>query len=198
MLERITATAQKPKPEYHGVLDEHAASEGTIGSVLAVFPNASAARRFAANVREAARIARAGSNIKWAFAPHVNTDVLQRITSEAPNVRVRIVRLTSDLPPGAPVHPRLNVESSGPPRGSLRCLWAPAGNVLPWSYDGCRIFCPGAGRPISTGGKAIHSCKKPRPISSRSPNRQPTPIDSFPAATSFPNDEGGESTCRPC
>jgi hypothetical protein len=122
MLQRITATAQKPKPEYHGVLDEHAVSEGTIGTVLAVFPSASAARRFANNVKEAARIARAGSNIKWAFAPHVNTDVLQRIATGAPNVRCRIVQLTSDLPPGAHVHPRLHLESSGPPRGSLRCL----------------------------------------------------------------------------
>lgn len=37
----------------------------------------------------------------------------------------------------------------------------------------------GSGRPISTRGKAIHGCQKPRPISGRSPNRQPTPFDSF-------------------
>jgi hypothetical protein len=122
MLERITATAQKPKPEYHGVLDEHAASEGTIGTVLAVFPSASAARRFANNVKEAARIARAGSNIKWAFAPHVDTDALQRITDASPNARPRLVQLTSDLPPGTNVHAKLHIAHSGPPKGSLRCL----------------------------------------------------------------------------
>ena len=122
MLEQITNLG-KPKPkEFHAVLDEKTAGDGNIGTVLAVFPTQSKAGRFSANLREAAQIARAGSNIKWAFAPSVNTDLLRQITSASPNVRPRIVKLKSDLPPGTPVHPRLHVESSEPPPGSLRCL----------------------------------------------------------------------------
>jgi hypothetical protein len=113
----------KPKPkEYFAVLDEKAPYEGSIGTVLAVFPTQSKAGRFSANLREAARLAKAGSNIKWAFAPSANTDLLRQITSASPQVRPRIVKLKADLPPGTPVHPRLHLESSGPPPGSLRCL----------------------------------------------------------------------------
>jgi len=122
MLEQITNLG-KPKPtEYHAVLDEHSPRDGSIGNVLGVFPSAARARRFAANVKEAARIARAGSNIKWAVHPSVNTEALQRITSASPQVRPRIVQIIEDLPIGAHVHPRLHLATSGHPPGSLRCL----------------------------------------------------------------------------
>jgi hypothetical protein len=122
MLERITATGQKPITEYHAVVDERSPYEGTIGTVLAVFPNAVKARRFANNVKEAARLVKAGSALRWAFAPSVDTDTLQRIISSSPNVRPRLVQLTEDLPIGAHVHAKLHLAHSGPPRGSLRCL----------------------------------------------------------------------------
>lgn len=120
MLEQITNLGKPPTKEYHAVLDEYAPGDGSIGNVLGVFPSASAARRFANNVKEAARIATAGSNIKWAFHPSTNTDVLQRIISSSPNVRPRLVQLTEDLPVGTHVHPKLHLHFK--PSGALRCL----------------------------------------------------------------------------
>jgi hypothetical protein len=122
MLEQTTNLG-KPRPkEFHAVVDEHSPMADTLGPVLGVFPTAAKARRFAANVKEAARIARAGSTIKWAFHPGVNTEALQRITSASPQVRPRIVQIIEDLPVGAHVHPRLHLATSGHPPGSLRCL----------------------------------------------------------------------------
>jgi hypothetical protein len=122
MLEQITNLG-KPKPtEYHAVLDEHSPRDGSIGNVLGVFPSAAVARRLANNLKEAARLTKAGSNIKWAFAPYVDTSFLREIISNSPNVRPRIVQLTENLPVGTHVHPRLHLAASGPPRGSLRCL----------------------------------------------------------------------------
>jgi hypothetical protein len=122
MLQQTTNLGKPKATEYHAVLDEHAPGDGSIGSVLAVFPNAVKARRFANNVKEAARLAKAGSALRWAFAPSVDTDTLQRIISSSPNVRPRLVQLTEDLPIGAHVHAKLHLAHSGPPRGSLRCL----------------------------------------------------------------------------
>ena len=120
---RQTTDLGKPKPkEFHAVLDEHQRGDGSLGNVLAVFPSADRARRFARNVTEAARIARAGSSIKLAFHPAVDTETLRRITSASPQVRPRIVQLTEDLPVGTNIHPKLHLKTSGPPRGSLRCL----------------------------------------------------------------------------
>jgi hypothetical protein len=122
MLEQITNLG-KPKPkEFHAVLDEHTPTEGSIGSVLAVFPNAAKARRFSNNLREAQRLAKGGSRLDWAFHPSVDVRKLKEITSTSPQVRPRIVQLTEDLPIGTQVHPRLHLAASGPPRGSLRCL----------------------------------------------------------------------------
>jgi hypothetical protein len=122
MLQRITATAQKPKTEYHAVLDEHAPMEGSIGVVVGVFPSAAKARRFSNNLKEAQRLTKGGSRLDWAFHPSVDVRKLKEITSTSPQVRPRIVQLTEDLPIGTQVHPRLHLAASGPPRGSSRCL----------------------------------------------------------------------------
>jgi hypothetical protein len=121
MLRQTTATG-KPKPkEYHGVLDETAAANGTIGTVLDVFPTAAQARRFSANLSHAAKLARTGARIDLAFHPRVNTSALSDIIATSPNVRPRIVSLKADLPPRTHVLPRLHVKADGPPPGSLRC-----------------------------------------------------------------------------
>jgi hypothetical protein len=122
MLEQITNLG-KPKPkEFHAVLDEYTPTEGSIGSVLAVFPNAAKARRFSNNLKEAQRLTKGGSRLDWAFHPSVDVRKLKEITSRSPQVRPRIVQLTEDLPVGAHVHPRLHLATSGHPPGSLRCL----------------------------------------------------------------------------
>jgi len=122
MLEQITNLG-KPKPkEFHAVLDEYTPTEGSIGSVLAVFPNAAKARRFSNNLREAQRLTKGGCRLDWAFHPSAPIARLKEITAASPQVRPRIVQLTEDLPIGTQVHPRLHLAASGPPRGSLRCL----------------------------------------------------------------------------
>jgi hypothetical protein len=120
MLQQTTNLGKPPTKEHHAVLDEYSPGDGSIGNVLGVFPSADRARRFAKNVKEAARIARAGSNIKWAFHPSVDTTLLQRIVSVSPNVRCRIVQLIEDLPVGTHVHPKLHLDFK--PSGALRCL----------------------------------------------------------------------------
>ena len=122
MLQRIKATAQKPKTEYHAVLDEHAPMEGSIGVVVGVFPSAAKARRFSNNLKEAQRLTKGGCRLDWAFHPSAPIARLKEITAASPQVRPRIVQLTEDLPIGTQVQPRLHLAASGPPRGSLRCL----------------------------------------------------------------------------
>jgi hypothetical protein len=120
MLQQTTNLGIAKPPEYHCVVDEHAPAPDTIGRVLGVFATAAKARTFAGNLSYAAKVAKTGARIDLALAPHVNTAFLREIISESPNVRPRIVRLTSDLPPGSHVHPRLHLAPS--PTGALRCL----------------------------------------------------------------------------
>lgn len=102
------------------MLDENQRGDGSIGSVLGVFPSAAKAQRFAANLKYAARLTSQGCRIDLAFHPSVNTSLLREIISESPNVRPRLVQLTEDLPPGTYVHPKLHLDFK--PSGALRCL----------------------------------------------------------------------------